>query len=63
MKIQTDEITFEHAYAGQFLREYKSDPNNTNSLVNSLFATSTVLSLAANITVPSDAVEFPDVSF
>jgi hypothetical protein len=58
----SDEITFEHAYAGQFLKDYKSDPNNIHSLTNDLFASKVRFSLA-NIVVPGDAVQFPDVSF
>ena len=60
--MQTEEITFEHAHAGQFLKHYKSEPNSINSLANNLFSTTTVLPIVAGAMIPRE-VEFPDVSF
>lgn len=57
-----DDITFVPAYAGQFLREYKSEPN-VHSLANDAFTKGTPLSLTLfEATIPNE-VQFPDVSF
>lgn len=57
-----DEITFVPAYAGQFLKNYKSH-QNVNSLTNDTYAITTELPLDLfNITI-SNEVQFPDVSF
>ena len=57
-----DEITFVPAYAGQFLREYKSEPN-VNSLTNDTYATTTKIFFDAVGAMIPDEVQFPDVSF
>lgn len=57
-----EEITFVPAYAGQFLKEYKSTPN-VHALANDSFTKATRLFLnTQGITIPQE-VQFPDVSF
>ncbi len=62
MSDQNNEITFVPAYAGQFLKEYKSE-HNVHSLANDAYTKTTRLSLSLfGATIP-DEVQFPDVSF